>query len=453
MADAVIVHRLGKRFRRYHPERPSTFQEVFLRGLRSLWPKEVFWALRDVNFSVPTSRMVGVIGANGSGKSTLLRLIAGIGYPDEGSIKIRGRSAALLELGAGFHRDLTGRENIFISGVLAGFTRQEVARRFDSIVAFSELESFIDDPLRTYSTGMQMRLAFAVAIHAEPEILLIDEVLSVGDRSFERKCLERIARYRAEGYTIILVSHDLTMVRELCDEVIWLRDGQLAAQGSPDLVVDQYIADVDTHNLRLAHGEITVINPVRVGEETRRRTPDMWPSVGTGMGTELHINQNRFGSLDLEITSVRLLDYESMQLSSFNGCDPLHIEISYIAKQPIQSPIFQVFIANEEGLVGCDLNTASSGLILPAIEGHGKLILQIKEMNAKEGLYYVDVGAYERNWRYAYDYHAKAYPLRVQSGKVSETIHYPPHQWEIKTMQTAQDVNVYLSSRESTYSD
>src|SRR5689334_20201963 len=148
MADAVIVHRLGKRFRRYHPERPSTIQEVFLRGLRNLWPKEVFWALRDVNFIVPTSRMVGVIGANGSGKSTLLRLIAGIGYPDEGSIKIRGRSAALLELGAGFHRDLTGRENIFISGVLAGFTRQEVARRFDSIVAFSVLESFKDYSLR-----------------------------------------------------------------------------------------------------------------------------------------------------------------------------------------------------------------------------------------------------------------------------------------------------------------
>jgi len=233
MRGTVVVQGLGKQFRRYHRDRPVTLKEAVVRGLRQMKPVEQFWALREVSCSVAAGRTLGMIGNNGAGKSTLLRLIGGVGRPDEGSVQVHGRIGALLDLGLGFHPDLTGRENVFVSGVIAGLTRHEVAQRFDSIVAFAELQQSIDSPLRTYSSGMQMRLAFAVAIHTEPEILLIDEVLAVGDLAFQRKCLQRIARFKAEGCTILLVSHDATLIQQLCDEVLWLRGGRLVAHGDP----------------------------------------------------------------------------------------------------------------------------------------------------------------------------------------------------------------------------
>jgi lipopolysaccharide transport system ATP-binding protein len=241
--NTIIVDRLGKQFRRYHHDRPWTFQEAFQRGLRRIKPVECFWALRDISFAVGAGRMVGIIGRNGAGKSTLLRLLSGVGRPSEGRVMVRGKIDALLDLGAGFHADLTGRENVFISGVVNGLTRREVARQFDSIVAFAELEEFIDFPLRTYSTGMQMRLAFAVATHTHPSLLFIDEVLAVGDVAFQRKCLERIARFKAEGCTIMLISHDSKLVGELCDEALWLHAGRLIAHGAASVVVDQYLAE------------------------------------------------------------------------------------------------------------------------------------------------------------------------------------------------------------------
>ena len=242
MRNSIIVDGLGKQYRRYHQDRPWTLQEFFQRGLRGK-PVEYFWALRNVSVAVAPGRMVGVIGGNGAGKSTFLRLIGGVGRPDEGGVTVHGRVDALLDLGAGFHPDLTGRENVFISGVINGLTRREVAKQFDSIVAFSELEEFIDSPLRTYSTGMQMRLAFAVATHTHPEVLLIDEVLAVGDLAFQHKCLQRIAQFKAEGCTIILVSHDAGLVAKMCDEALWLRAGRIIGHGRADEVARRYIAE------------------------------------------------------------------------------------------------------------------------------------------------------------------------------------------------------------------
>jgi lipopolysaccharide transport system ATP-binding protein len=238
--DTVVVLGLGKQYRHYHQDRPWTLQEVFQRGVRRIRPVEYFWALRDVSVTSAPGRMVGVIGGNGAGKSTLLRLIGGVGRPDEGGVTVHGRISALLDLGAGFHPDLTGRENVFISGVINGLTRREVAKQFNSIVAFSELEEFIDSPLHTYSTGMEMRLAFAVATHTYPDVLLIDEVLAVGDQAFQRKCLERIAQFKTEQCTIILVSHDGGLVAKMCDEALWLQAGRVMAHGPADEVVSRY---------------------------------------------------------------------------------------------------------------------------------------------------------------------------------------------------------------------
>ena len=244
MDPRVVVTGVGKTFRRVHSDRPRTIQELVAKGARGKKSVERFWSLRDVTFTVGAGKAVGIVGTNGSGKSTLLRLIGGVGRPDSGTIEVHGRLGALLDLGAGFHPDLTGRENAVLGGILNGLTRREVLERLDAIVNFAELEEALDNPIRTYSTGMQTRLAFSVAVHTEPDILLIDEVLSVGDIGFQRKCLDRIAAFKAAGCSILLVSHQGTMVQDFCDEAVWLSGGRLLAQGGARDVVRQYTAHV-----------------------------------------------------------------------------------------------------------------------------------------------------------------------------------------------------------------
>ncbi|MBX3440253.1 MAG: ABC transporter ATP-binding protein [Planctomycetaceae bacterium] len=240
-SDAIVVENLGKRYSRRNPNRPRSIHEALLRGLRGLRSTEDFWALRNVSFRVPRGSMLGVIGRNGAGKSTLLRLLGGLESPDEGSITRNGHVGALLSLGAGFHPDLTGRENVFVSAVIHGLTRAEVRRKFDSIVDFAEVGEFIDDPVRIYSSGMQMRLRFAVAIHMQPEILLIDEVLSVGDQAFQEKCLARIRQIMASGGTIVLITHSLDQVRQMCDQAVWLHGGHVCGHGDPELTIEKYL--------------------------------------------------------------------------------------------------------------------------------------------------------------------------------------------------------------------
>jgi lipopolysaccharide transport system ATP-binding protein len=245
MAGTIRVEGVSKKFRRWEPNQPMTLQEVVLRGFR--WKRrEFFWALTDISFQVNPGRMVGIMGFNGAGKSTLLRLVAGVGRPTSGRVEIRGRLGAILDLGVGFNPELTGRENIIISGVCSGLTRREVTERFVSIVAFSELEEFLDFPLRTYSTGMHVRLAFAVASHIEPEVLLIDEVLAVGDLAFQKKCMDRMITFKKNGCTGLIVSHGPQAVLSLCDDCIWLDHGRIVAYGPAQEVVMQYVEATGT---------------------------------------------------------------------------------------------------------------------------------------------------------------------------------------------------------------
>jgi lipopolysaccharide transport system ATP-binding protein len=410
VANALVVERLGKEFRRYHPERPTTLHEAVLRRGRWLRPAVCFWALRDVSFSVPQGRTVGIIGANGAGKSTLLRLVAGVGKPDEGKVEIHGRIGALLDLSAGFHPDLTGRDNVYVNGVVAGLTRRQVASRLESIVAFAELEDAIDNPLHTYSSGMQMRLGFAVAVHVDPEILLIDEVLAVGDIAFQQKCLRRIAQFRAEGRTIVLASHQADVMQELCDEVIWLARGRLEAIGPPAEIIARYVS-------------VMMV-------ETRRRTPTTWPTVPTSSG-DLRINENRLGSLELEITAVRFLDRSDTQVAEVCSGEPFRIEIDYRAPCPVRAPIFSVAMSRDDGVVCWEANTAAAGLTLPTIEGTGRMSLHIERLDLNGGRYLLDVGAYAADWAYAYDYHWHAYPLSVTASGKEKGVLLPPRRWEI----------------------
>jgi len=238
--SVIEVNNLSKMFRLYH-ERTYSLKERLL-GRRNIY--EQFWVLKDINFAVEKGEMLGIIGVHGSGKSTLLKLIARILYPTEGSIGTKGRISALLELGAGFQPDLTGRENIYLNGSILQLPKREIDRRFDGIVQFSELEKFVDIPLRNYSSGMQMRLGFAIAVNVNPDILLIDEVLAVGDEAFRQKCYEKISEFQRNEKTILYVSHNLPTVRKMCDGAIWFDQGRIGKKGKSDEVVDSYLSSL-----------------------------------------------------------------------------------------------------------------------------------------------------------------------------------------------------------------
>ncbi len=264
------------------------------RLLSDLKPDESFEALKGVTFDVPAGKTFGIVGRNGSGKSTMLKMIAGIGRPTSGSVNVNGRVSALIELGAGFHPEISGRENVFINGMMLGLSKREIAGRFDEIVAFAELEDFIDAPVKTYSSGMYMRLGFAVAIHVDPEVLLVDEVLAVGDEAFTHKCLDKFAEFRRRGRTVLLVTHQLEMVTRFCDEALWLDGGLARAQGDPKRVIDAYLTDVAALESRqLARADEA---RMRSGEVVVDPAPDMFEAT-----------EGRWGSREVEIVGVTLV--------------------------------------------------------------------------------------------------------------------------------------------------
>src|SRR5688572_12563195 len=247
--NAIDVTNASKVYRRYSRRHQfSTLKSALLSRslIRDLRPDGTFAALRDVTFAVPRGRTLGVIGRNGSGKSTLLKLVAGITKPTTGTVRVAGRISALIELGAGFHPEISGRENVFINGIMLGLTKRQIRDRFDAIVDFAELREFIDAPVKTYSSGMYMRLGFAVAIHVEPDVLLVDEVLAVGDEGFTHKCLDKFAEFRRRGKTVLLVTHSLGLVERFCDEALWMDGGHVRATGDPRRVVGAYVTAVET---------------------------------------------------------------------------------------------------------------------------------------------------------------------------------------------------------------
>jgi lipopolysaccharide transport system ATP-binding protein len=405
MRDAIIVQDLGKRFNRYHARKPVTLMEAALAGLRKMRPIEDFWALRGVSFQVAPGEMLGIIGHNGAGKSTLLQLLGQITSPTEGRIRMNGQVGALLDLGAGFHGDLTGRENVFVTAIVAGLSHRETSRRFDQIVEFAELEAFIDNPVRTYSSGMMMRLAFSVAIHTDPQILLVDEFLAVGDLAFQTKCLSRITEMKEWGCAIVFVSHSVGQVERLCDQALWLKQGRVVAYGEPTVVAGQYTMEMQS--------------------QSQRRTPQIPPQL-TRMGTELRVHENRFGSLDVEIVDVRLLPN-----AEICSGEPLSVEIEYQTHHSVETPIFSIEISCEDGQICLNANTQNSPVPTPNVSQRGVIRLHIDRLDLRRGNYFVNVGIYEKNWSYAYDYHWQAYPLLVNHPAEYQGILCPPHRWEV----------------------
>ncbi len=410
------------------PDRPRSFQELVVNGFRrgKRRKDEVLWALRDVSFSVKPGETLGLIGSNGSGKSTCLKLLTRILEPTTGAVRVQGRVSALLELGAGFHPDLTGRENVFLHGSVIGLGRREMARRYEDIVAFAELERFIDIPVKFYSSGMYVRLAFATAINVNPDVLLVDEVLAVGDQSFQEKCLARIHEMKALGVTIVFVSHSLDAVRSLCDRAIWLDHGEVREDNLSDVVIGRYLQAGREHDEAAAMAE---------REAERQSQPE--PQAATEEETPTDDDpmaryRKRWGSREVEIVEVRFYDREGRDRLLLTTGEPMTIAIRYHAHQRIERPMFGLAIHRNDGLHLCGPNNVFAGFDIPYIEGEGEVRYTVDTLPLLEGGYYVTAAIHDAAGEHAYDHQSLYYPFKVQNGQVAERYGaiYMPARWE-----------------------
>lgn len=403
-AQPIISFRdVNKRFT-FSKEKPQSLLETIISifSRRSRHPKQDLWAVRDLSFDVYPGQALGIIGRNGSGKSTILKLIARILRPTSGQVLVRGRISALLELGAGFHPDLTGRENISLNASVLGLTEEEVERSFDSIVEFSELGEFIDMPVKHYSSGMYMRLGFSVAIHVDPTVLIIDEILAVGDQAFQMKCIDRIHEMKRQGVTIIIISHNLNIIRRLCSHLIWLEHGEMKASGLSQEVASQY-------------------------KESSNK------SVGQQLALESQEGSfRRWGSQEIELTSVRILNAAGEEKSIFHTGDEMTIEMVYIAHQPIREPEFGLAIVRQDGLNISGPNTQMDGIETGLVEGPGIIRYRIEELPLLPARYQITAAIHDGRLMKAYDYHDHAYPFRVVAGDRPEAdgILAMPASWE-----------------------
>jgi ABC-type polysaccharide/polyol phosphate transport system ATPase subunit len=414
------VAKLYRRFQHRHQFRTLKSALLTRSLLSDLTPEQLRVALDGVSFEVPRGCTFGVIGENGSGKSTLLKLAAGITRPTRGSLSVEGRVSALIELGAGFHPEISGRENVMINGIMLGLSRREVEARFDEIVAFAELRDFIEAPVKTYSSGMYMRLGFAVAIHVDPEVLLIDEVLAVGDEAFTRKCLDKIGEFRRRGRTILLVTHSLGLVEKMCDDVLWLRQGRVADQGDPRRVVDHYLSYVaggEEALLAREHGQAPASAAPAPGEA---EPPGGAPRGGDPAG--------RGGGRELEITSVRLLDQRGRERHVYASGERLDLLLEVRAAAPLQDFVFGVGLFNSDGVSVYGTNTEIEEFVPRAARGAGQVRLELLDLRLTEGTYLVDVAAHRRDGT-PYDYHRGRTSFRVKSRIKDVGLYRPAHQW------------------------
>jgi ABC-type polysaccharide/polyol phosphate transport system ATPase subunit len=415
--NAIEVRGVRKTYRRYSRRRQfATLKSALLSGrvLSDLRPDETLDALKGVSFDVTAGRTFGIIGRNGSGKSTMLKLIAGIGRPTEGTVAVKGRVSALIELGAGFHPEISGRDNVYINGMMLGLTKREVAARFDDIVAFAELEDFVDAPVKTYSSGMYMRLGFAVAIHVDPDVLLVDEVLAVGDEAFTHKCLDKFAEFKRRGRTVLLVTHSLDLVTRFCDEALWLDGGVARLQGHPKRVVDAYLLDV-------AGVENKTMNEDAAGPAPSPLPRDLPSDMSKAV-------EGRWGSREVEISAVVFVGPNGQPAHVFHSGDPIDIRLQVRAREPVSDLVFGVGIFNAEGVCCYGTNTDIDGAASGAMSGDGEVTFMIERLDLVEGSYKVDVAAHRKSGA-PYDYHRLLHTIRIVSAVKETGIFRPPHRW------------------------
>ncbi|KFA94635.1 ABC transporter ATP-binding protein [Archangium violaceum] len=426
--DAIVIRDVVKRFRkRTIRGEYTTFKSELLRWLRGQrQPEEarLITALRGINLTIPRGKTMGILGRNGSGKSTLLKLITGIYAPTSGTMEINGRISALLDLGAGFHPDFSGRENILINGIILGMSRAEVRERMDAIIAFSELGDFIDEPVRTYSSGMYMRLAFAVATHVDPDILIIDEILAVGDEHFSKKSLAKMTEFKKQGKTIVLVTHDLQTVSNWCDSAAWLDGGRIREVGEPAKVIRHY-----QQALRLAEAQGTPLTapalspgggalPALQGSET---------SIATVSGT-----QEANAPLPVELVSVDLVAPTGETGVVVDTEQGLEVRVGFTTRRPLSDAGFAVDIRREDGTQVYATNTFLESVPLPEpLPEHGTVRFVIERVGLSPGRYTLDVSARSSQGT-AYSNGLQPSTFEVRSPIGGEGLVRPPHRWIIE---------------------
>lgn len=412
---AIEVNDVTRIYQKYSARhRFKTFKSAIVKGdfFKSLRPDELVAALDGVNFKVEKGKTFGVIGENGSGKSTLLKVITGITKPTSGSVVVNGKVSALIELGAGFHPEISGRENVYINGIMLGLSKKEINAKFDEIVKFAELEEFIDAPVKTYSSGMHMRLGFSIAINVNPEILLIDEVLAVGDASFVPKCLDRIDDFRRRKKTILFVSHDLATVEKICDRVVWLKEGKIKTMGEPKRVVDAYLQDVTDKQEEDFEKRKQVVEEKIDWEEERR--------------------ENRWGKREIEIKKVRLKSLDGKEKNVFSPNEGMIIEMDTVSYSRIKDFVFGIGIFNSQGICCYGTNTNLEQFEPVSIEGEGKITCRIERLSLVNGTYYLDVATHKQDG-YPYDYHQNLYSFMVSSLYRDDGIYRPEHSWKFSS--------------------
>ncbi|HMP72221.1 MAG TPA: ABC transporter ATP-binding protein [Kiritimatiellia bacterium] len=375
MQPAIQAIQLGKCYQRRGVGAPTLISRLTRGGSASLY--EPFWALRDINFSIPRGTTVGVVGPNGSGKSSLLGLAAGTIYPTEGRIETHGRISSLLELGAGFHPDLSGRENVFLNAAVLGIPREDIAKRMDHIIDFANLSDFIDMPVKHYSSGMYVRLGFAVAVEMDPDILLVDEVLAVGDIAFQMRCFDRIKNFQKRGKTILLVTHDLVSVEQFCSEVKLIHQGKLVAEGDPSDVVLTYLKSY----------------MARIGQ----------------------LNVEEHGTRDIEITGVRMFDETGKETGTLHTGTLMDVEISYRARKRIEDPVFGYSIKTGNGFYIFGTNTQIMKVAVPSVEGEGVMRLRIEPLTLMEGKYFLSLAIHDQTHAVQYHRQEDWYPFAVKN--------------------------------------
>ena len=414
---ALDIRDVTKRYRRYaHRRQFSTLKSALLGGslTRDLNPAEVLTAVDHVSLRVPRGATFGIIGRNGSGKSTLLKLVAGITKPTSGEVLVDGRVSALIELGAGFHPEISGRENVYINGVMLGLTKREIARRFDEIVEFAELEEFIDAPVKTYSSGMYIRLGFAVAVYVDPDILIVDEVLAVGDEGFSLRCLDRFAELKRLGKTILLVTHGLAMVERFCDDALWLDHGKMRAEGDPRLVVEAYLADVGkAEEQQLSAADRKTQNATQPATD---EPPDMFNAA-----------PGRWGSGAVRIVDV-VLEGADGPAHLFRSGERVAIRMRVSAPEPMADFVFGVSVFNVAGVCCYGTNTDIEEMRSDTMTGDGEVVFVVDSLDLVAGTYKLDAAVHSRAGR-PYDYHRLLYTFRVKSRTKDAGIYRPRHHW------------------------
>ena len=389
--NAIEARGLSKCYRLQGSEPPTMFGKLHRLVRRE--PPRLLWALDKVSFDIRPGETIGVIGPNGSGKSSLLSLIAGTTLPTAGSVRAQGRISSLLELGAGFHSELTGRENIFLNGAILGIPKATLKERFDKIVDFAGIREFLDMPVKFYSSGMYVRLGFAIAVEMDPDVLLIDEVLAVGDTAFQIKCLARIRDFQRRGKTLVLVSHALQTVEEFCDRVFLIHKGKLVAEGRPAEVIFKYLKSY----------------------------------MGEGGG--LHAVE--YGSKDIEITGVKFLDAAGGETGTFTTGEKFAVEINYRARVRVEKPVFGFAVKTGNGFYVYGSNTQMAGCRIDSIEGEGAIRLSISPLTLVQGNFFLSLSVH--SWDHTVQYHRQEdwYPFVVKNPTQEPGIFRLNAQWDL----------------------